>query len=125
MFFELLLVSVSTMTFDVTSYRSVPEQTDDSPFITAYGDHVFAGGCAMSRDVLGQSVHYRDFIYVEVLDKPELSRFCYVNDTMNKRIKHGVDFWVATKAEERAVNVRKGRVYRLDPKKLIPAYKAY
>lgn len=108
---ELLLVS--TMTFQVTSYRSVPEQTDSTPFHTSTGERVREGFCAVSQDVLGKQVHYGDILFVEVPAKPELSRYCLVADTMNKRHKMAVDFWVSSYAEEKKVQVRVGRVYKL------------
>jgi 3D (Asp-Asp-Asp) domain-containing protein len=108
------LILISTMSCTVTSYRSVPEQTDDTPYNTSIGLHVRKGFCAVSQDLLGKEIHYGDVLYVEILGKhKELSRSCFVADTMNKRIKRGIDFWVATKAEERAIDVRRGRVFKI------------
>jgi 3D (Asp-Asp-Asp) domain-containing protein len=97
----------------VTSYRSVPEQTDDTPFYTSIGLHVKEGFCAVSQDQLGKSIHYGDILYVEIPAKPELNRYCMVADTMNKRNKRAIDFWVATKAQEHKVGFRRGHVYKL------------
>lgn len=108
-----MLMLVSTMTFQITSYRSVPEQTDSTPFYTSIGLHVRKGFCAVSRDVLGNQINYGDVLYVQVTEKPDLSRYCFVADTMNKRIRRGIDFWVASKTEERLINVRHGHVYKL------------
>ncbi len=104
MLFKALLLGVLT----VTSYRSVPEQTDDSPFITSIGEHVHEGGIAVSQDLLksGQ-VRYHDIIYVEGFG------FYQVNDTMNQRhVKH-VDIWVETLLEEKMVGVQYHKVYVL------------
>lgn len=91
----------------------MPEQTDATPFNTATGARTNSAICAVSQDQLGNKIHYGDYLFVEVPSKPELSRYCWVADTMNKRIKHAVDFWVETKAQEHAVGVRRGFVYKL------------
>lgn len=122
MLVEMLLVS--TMTFQVTSYRSVPEQTDSTPFHTSIGTRVRKGICAVSRDVVNKqdtgAVKYGDILWIEVINDPELSRYCLVADTMNKRHTKSVDFWVATHAEEKRIQVKRGRVYKLiQPNSLI------
>lgn len=107
------MVLVSTMSWQVTSYRSVPQQTDSTPFNTSTGARTNSAVCAVSQDELGNKIHYGDYLFVEILEKPELSRYCWVQDTMNKRIHHAVDFWVSTKAQEHKINVRRGFVYKL------------
>lgn len=107
------LVLISTMSWQVTSYRSVPEQTDSTPFNTSTGARTNSAICAVSQDELGNKIHYGDYLFIEIPAKPELSRYCWCQDTMNKRIKHAVDFWVETKAQEHSVGVRRGFVYKL------------
>lgn len=104
MIIKALLLGVLT----VTSYRSIPEQTDDTPFITSIGEHVHEGGIAVSQDLLASGVvGYHDIIYVEGFG------FYQVNDTMNKRhVKH-VDIWVETYGEEKLVGVQYKKVYLL------------
>ena len=83
--------------FRVTSYRSVKNQTDDSPFITSTGEHVYKGGCAASQDLLkAKIVSYGDLIYIQDLG------FYSINDTMHSRIKRQFDVWVETLSEEKA-----------------------
>jgi 3D (Asp-Asp-Asp) domain-containing protein len=94
----------------ITSYRSVPAQTDETPFITADGGRVHKYGAAVSRDLLwynGGPLRYGDIIYVEYYG------FKVVNDTMNKRYRNAVDLWVKTYKEEKAVGVRKGRIWKI------------
>lgn len=108
----------------VTAYRSVPAQTDNTPFHTSTGDHVKYGGVALSRDLLcgacrklhkrcqhpeyPKRLHYGDWVYI-----PEIG-FLQVNDVMgaystqriNGRKKkvplvNRVDIWVPTYAHER------------------------
>lgn len=62
---------------------------------------------------MGNKIRYGDYLYVEIPAKPELSRYCWVSDTMNKRVKHAIDFWVESKAQEHKVGVRRGFVYKL------------
>jgi 3D (Asp-Asp-Asp) domain-containing protein len=86
----------------VTAYRSVPDQTDDTPFITSIGEHVSKFGCAVSQDLLASGqVKYGDYLCIDG------QKCCLVNDTMNIRNMNAADIWVATKEEERAV--RPGR----------------
>lgn len=83
----------------VTSYRSVPNQTDDSPFFTAIGERVHPFGMALSRDLLarwGGPVKYGDVVMIEGVG---LKR---VNDVMNARHKQRGDVWVSSLNDERA-----------------------
>lgn len=109
---SILVVLLGTLT--VTSYRSVPEQTDDSPFITSTGDRVHQDGCAVSRDLLkkwGGPIDYGDVLYIEGYG------FKIVNDTMHPRIKRHVDMWVPTYQDEKAVGVRKIKIYLIKKEK--------
>ena len=99
---------------EVTSYRSVPSQTDDTPFITATGEHVHSKGVALSRDLLerwGGPVKYGDTVFIEGFG------FKVVNDTMNKRHKKHADIWVRTYEEEKLIGWRKGRVWLIKTQK--------
>lgn len=91
---------IGTMT--VTSYRAIPEQTDDTPTITSIGHRVHPYGVAVSRDMLlGRRICYGDIVYI-----PEFG-YKVVNDTMNKRHKNHIDIFVNTFAQEREIGVRK------------------
>lgn len=81
-----------------TSYRSTPNQTDDSPNYTATGEKTCGHGIAVSGDLLrrrGGPLDYGDVVYIEDLG------FKVVNDTMNARHKQRFDVWVATYKEEK------------------------
>lgn len=121
----LVLVFVGHMT--TTAYRSVPVQTDDSPYFTSTNEHVRPGGVAISRDLLcgacrklhrrcqhpeyPSKIHYGDWVFVKDIG------FLRANDAMGKRehykirtsrgrkvlfktIRNHIDVWVASKAEE-------------------------
>lgn len=108
-----------------TAYRSVPEQTDSSPFNTSTGERVRSGGVAVSRDLLcgacrklrkrcarpdyPKRIHYEDWLYVNELG------FLRVNDVMGaytrQRVRgriariplvRRIDVWVPTLADEKA-----------------------
>lgn len=105
---NLILVAVLIANATVTSYRSVATQTDGSPFTTSIGEHVHPHGVAVSRDLLarwGGPLNYGDTIYVEGYG------FKVVNDCTHERLKQHVDLWVATYEEEKAVGVRRGRIW--------------
>jgi len=133
---NLVLVAIFIGELTVTSYRSVPEQTDSTPFHTSTGAHVEAGGVAVSRDLLcgacrklhkrcrhpeyQKKIHYGDWLYIRGYG------YRFVNDVMGatsttkhkgkrtKRvIKQQVDIWVRTYKEEKSVGVRKLEVFKV------------
>ena len=108
---EIMAILVST--FTVTSYRSVPEQTDATPFITSIGQFVHPHGVAVSQDLLKNGTfRYGDHIYIEGLG------IKVVNDTTNARLRNHVDVWVPTYADEKAIGWRKNvRIYRINVRK--------
>lgn len=109
---SIMLKGVFLGAMTATSYRSVPEQTDSSPFITATGGRVHRDGVALSRNLLkrwGGPVSYGDIIYIENIG------FKVANDTMNKRHLNHVDIWVKTYEEEKTFHTqyksRKLKIY--------------
>lgn len=105
---ELFLAAILIGNMQITSYRSVKEQTDDTPFITSTGDHVHSEGVALSRDLLsrwGGPISYGDVVYIEGYGTK------VVNDCMNARHTNAVDMWVSSYAEEKEVGVRRGKVW--------------
>ena len=105
---RLILTAVLLGSLQVTSYRSVPSQTDDSPYITSIGEHVHPHGVAVSRDLLkrwGGPLDYGDVIYIQGFG------FKVVNDCMGEGHTKAVDIWVATYKEEKKVGVKHGLVW--------------
>ena len=93
-----LLAAVFIGSMSITSYRSVPEQTDSTPFITADGSYVTPYGVAVSRNLLrrwGGTLQYGDIVYIESIG------FKVVNDTMHERHTNHIDVWVRRLDEER------------------------
>jgi 3D (Asp-Asp-Asp) domain-containing protein len=103
---NLLLTSIFIGSLTLTSYRSVPSQTDNSPWITSIGERVSIRGCAVSQDFLkSRELKYGDLLYIENIG------FRFINDTMNARYKKSIDIWVATEQEEKQIGVRKAKVW--------------
>jgi len=77
-------VLAQEMTVSATAYSSTPDQTDDSPFITAWQTHVRDGIVAANFLPFGTRIKipeiYGDKIFV-------------VEDRMNRRYWHKVDIW--------------------------------
>ena len=91
----------------VTSYRSVPQQTDNSPFVTSVGWRVHRHGIAISRDLF-KDLNYGDLVYIEDIG------FKIVNDTMNRRHKQHLDIWVSSFKDERKFHTEfKGRFLKV------------
>lgn len=108
---ELLIAALFIGNMTLTSYRSVKEQTDDSPYWTSIGERVNNHGVAVSQDLLESGkVRYGDLLYIEG------QGFKVVNDCMNKRLKNSVDVWVETLPEEHAVGKRKAKVWLIKRK---------
>lgn len=74
-----------TMKVVATAYNSLPNQTDDTPFITASGTHVRPGVIAANFLPMGTLVkipdYYGDQIFV-------------VEDRMNQRYDKRIDIWM-------------------------------
>lgn len=108
---EMVLLSAA---LTVTSYRSIPSQTDNSPFHTSIGERTHPGGCAVSRDLLNKEAPYGTYLYIDGIG------LCRVNDTMNERHRRAVDLWVATYEQEKQIGVRRLAVYKVQlPKKAL------
>lgn len=79
-----------TMNIMVTAYSSEPAQTDDTPFITAFGTHVRDGIVATNFLPKGTIVRFP-----EAYGDKEF----VVEDRMNKRYYYHMDIWMAEKQE--------------------------
>lgn len=81
----------------VTAYSSTPDQTDDSPFITAMGTHVRDGIIACNFLKFGTKVRlpeiYGDKVFV-------------VEDRMAKKNSHKIDIWMPSRQAALSFGVR-------------------
>lgn len=82
----------------VSAYSSTIDQTDDSPFIMASGNHVYDGAIAANFLPLGTKVKFP-----EVYD----DKIFTVEDRMNKRYSYQMDIWMETRQEAKNFGVRK------------------
>lgn len=88
----------------ITAYRSVPQQTDSTPFITSIGHRVSQQGCAVSPDLMASGeACYGDAITIDGIGLK------IVNDTTHPRLKRTIDVWTATYAEEKKMGIRKAQ----------------
>jgi 3D (Asp-Asp-Asp) domain-containing protein len=76
-----------------TAYSSTPDQTDDTPFITASGSTVRRGVVAANWLPFGAKVRLPDYFGEEIF---------VVEDRMNARYDRRLDIWMATR--DQAVN---------------------
>lgn len=121
---KIILISILLGNMTITSYRSIPEQTDNTPFITATGEHVNPHGIALSRDLLkrwGGPVDYGDYVYLEgygikVVNDCMANYWCLQYKLVKSRrhcikkkyIRKHVDIWVKTLEEEKEIGWKKG-----------------
>lgn len=74
-----------TMKVIATAYNSLPNQTDDTPFITASGTHVRPGVIAANFLPIGTKVKIPDYYGDQVF---------VVEDRMNQRYDKRIDIWM-------------------------------
>lgn len=112
---------VINLDVEATGYNSLPNQTDDTPFITATGDSVFWGGIAVSRPLLVDNLlPYGSIVLIEGYDTPFI-----VFDTMNARFKnYKVDLWFKDFDDAWRFGVRKLNVTKIGklPRDKIPTF---
>ena len=107
---SLLIKAIFIGILTVTSYRSVPSQTDNSPWTTSNGERVNEHGVAISQDLhrlWGGTLDYGDIVYIEGYG------FKVVNDVMHPRMKKHIDIWVKTIKDEKEVGVKKLKIWRI------------
>jgi 3D (Asp-Asp-Asp) domain-containing protein len=81
---------VETLSMRITAYASVPEETDDTPFITANGTHVHDGVVASNILPFGTKIQIPDLFGNKIFT---------VEDRMSKKIKNTIDIWMPTKLD--------------------------
>lgn len=90
-----VLTLILVANVSITAYRSVPSQTDNSPYHTSTGERVCQDGVAISQDLLKSGkVKYGDWLYIPGIG---LKR---AKDCMHHRHKNSVDVWVGSLKEE-------------------------
>lgn len=82
----------------VTAYSSTPEQTDDTPFITASGSYVRKGIVAANFLPLGTKIKLPDIYGDEIF---------VVEDRMHPRKAYNVDIWFASTSEAKNFGIQR------------------
>lgn len=81
----------------VTAYSSTPDQTDDTPFITANGKYVYDGLVATNCLKFGTKVKFPEYFGGKVFT---------VDDRMNARYCWHMDVWFPTRQEAKEFGVK-------------------
>ncbi len=76
----------------MTAYSSTPDQTDDTPFITASGTYVRSGIVAANWLKFGTKVRLPDYFGDQIFE---------VQDRMHERFSGRLDIWMSSKEEAR------------------------
>lgn len=82
----------------VTAYSSTPDQTDDSPFVTADGTWVHDGTLAANFLPFGTKVRLPDYSGDKVYT---------VEDRMNERYTYRADVWMTSREAAKQFGVKK------------------
>lgn len=85
----------------ITAYASVPEQTDDTPFIGAAGTHVYDGMIAANFLPLYTKVRIPELYGDKVFS---------VEDRMNSRYHYRMDIWMADNADAKRFGIKHATV---------------
>ena len=89
----------------MTAYSSTPDQTDDTPFITAMGSRVRDGIVAANFLPFGTRIMIPDFFGDKVF---------VVEDRMHRRFSDRVDIWFADRASARHFGIRTAEIVILN-----------
>lgn len=105
----LLTGPVNELTAWITAYSSTPEQTDDTPFITASGSTVRDGIVATNLLPFGTKVKF-----------PELfgDKVFIVEDRMHQRKMNNFDIWMSSTEAARKFGITFARIIVLESDEL-------
>ena len=100
----------SPITVWVTAYSSTPEETDETPFVTAYGTEARDGIIASNFLPFGTRVQI-----------PKLfgDRVFVVEDRMHRRKSDFVDIWMATKEAAQEFGIHQTEIVVVDHDELL------
>jgi len=93
------------LTLTVTGYTSRPQETDDTPFITASNTRTRPGVIAMSRDLLRKYTPEAPFKFGDVIHISGVGDFI-VEDSMHGRWQKRADIWFESLEQARAFGRR-------------------
>lgn len=82
----------------ITAYSSTPDQTDDSPFVTANGTWVHDGTLAANFLPFGTKIRLPDYSGDKIYT---------VEDRMNERYTYRADIWMEAREAAKQFGIRK------------------
>lgn len=95
------LRQVKYLQLTITAYSSAPDETDDTPFITASGEHVRDGIVATNLLPFGTKVKipalFGDKVFV-------------VEDRMHPRMTNRLDIWMPTKSDAKRFGLHQAEI---------------
>jgi 3D (Asp-Asp-Asp) domain-containing protein len=95
----------------ITAYNPEPDQTDDTPFITASAAHVRDGIVALSYDLERTlELEFGDIVVLETRNGQHLGEFEF-QDRMNKRWRNKVDIFMWKLQDAKKFGKVPGRMY--------------
>ena len=94
-----------TLEIWVTAYSSTPEETDDTPFITASGSTVREGVVATNLLPFGTKVLIPEYFGERVF---------VVEDRMHSRKTKNLDIWMASKQEAKKFGISQTKIVVLE-----------
>lgn len=98
----------------LTAYRSVPSQTDSTPYTTSIGHRVSQQGIAVSPDLMASDeVCYGDAVILPFGLPDEGMSIRIVNDVMAAKNKQSMDVWVSSYLAEKRIGVRTNQSIRV------------
>ena len=95
----------------VTAYASVPDETDDTPFITADGSHVHDGVAASNILPFGTKIQIPALFGDKIFT---------IEDRMSKRIKNTIDIWMPSVRQAIVFGAAHADIVVLTPETSIP-----
>lgn len=98
-------ISARTRMVKITAYTSAPEETDDTPFITATGNTVRDGIVATNFLPFGTRIQIPKLFGEKVF---------VVDDRMHPRMKNVVDIWMEDKQEALKFGFKNAEIAILD-----------
>lgn len=99
------VITIREMTIPATAYSSTPDQTDDTPFITARGTYVRDGIVAANFLPFGTKIKIPD-IYGD--------KIFVVEDRMNRRYWHKIDIWFPDRESALEFGIRTVKIQILE-----------
>lgn len=101
-------IPILIMNLTITAYNSDPKQTDSTPFIAAWGNEVYDGMVAVSRDLEKLGLKRGTKL---LIDEEEYT----IDDRMHKRKEKQLDIWMENIEDAEQWGIQKKEIIITDP----------